>query len=179
MGLFLETKNLIINAPESTDFHDLYTLQSDPDVMKYIGQGVRTETEVMSGLEKAIAHYKKYAFSLGSVIEKENQQFVGRAGLIYLAYDDNQPDIEVGYALIKDAWHKGYGTELAKALIDWGFTHLTIEKLVGIVKPDNKASRRVLEKAGMRYIQNTTYWSNEVALYEIQKSHFAQTDLEL
>lgn len=169
MSLFLETKNLIINTPELSDFDNLYALQSDADVMKYIGQGVRTETEVMNGLEKATVHYQKYNFSLGCVFEKESGAFVGRAGLIYLAYDDSQPDIEVGYALIKKAWNKGYATELARALIYWGFKHLTIERLVGVINPNNEGSRRVLEKAGMNYVGRSYYWNNEVDLYETYK----------
>lgn len=43
MSLFLETKNLIINTLELSDFNNLYALQSDADVMKYISQGVRSE----------------------------------------------------------------------------------------------------------------------------------------
>ena len=97
MSLFLETKRLILKSPELADFENLYALQSDSDVMQYVGQGVRAHAEVMTGLEKAIAHQEKYGFSLGTVYEKESGDFVGRAGLIYLAYDDTKPDIEVGY----------------------------------------------------------------------------------
>src|SRR5262249_26590870 len=104
MSIFLETKRLIIHTPKMSDFDDLYALQTDTEVMKYVGKGIRTREEVVSGLEKAIAHLDKYGFSLGSVYEKESGEFVGRAGLIYLAYDDTQPDIEVGYGLIKKFW---------------------------------------------------------------------------
>ncbi|KTD11900.1 GNAT family acetyltransferase [Legionella gratiana] len=169
MNLFLETKNLIITAPELADFNNLYALQTDADVMKYIGQGIRTETEIMAGLEKAMAHYKKYGFSLGCVFEKESTQFVGRAGLIYVAYNDSQPDIEVAYALHKTAWNKGYGLELAKTLITWGFQNIAIEKLVADVHPKNERSRRVLEKAGMNYVGMGTYENKEVAWYSISR----------
>lgn len=148
MSLFLETKNLIINTPELSDFSNLYELQADVDVMKYIGQGVRTKTEVMNGLEKAIAHYKKHGFSLGCVFEKKSSQFIGCAGLIYVAYDDTQPDIEIGYAL-----HK----------IAWGFQFLSIDKLVADTHPKNERSRRVLEKAGMNYVGMGKYENNDVA----------------
>ena len=60
MSLFLETKRLIINAPELIDFDNLYALQTDADVMKYIGKGVRTPSEVMTGLQKAIAHLLRF-----------------------------------------------------------------------------------------------------------------------
>jgi len=169
MSIFLETKRLIINTPESIDFDNLYLLQTDADVMKYIGNGVRTQSEVMRGLEKAIAHQEKYGFSLGCVFEKESGAFVGRAGLIYLAYDDTQPDIEVGYALTKVAWGKGYATELSNALIGWGFQHLPITKLVAVINPNNEYSRHVLEKVKMNYVGRVHYSNSEVALYNIHK----------
>lgn len=170
MSIFLETKRLIINTPEKIDFDNLYALQSDTDVMRYVGQGVRTQSEVMIGLEKAIEHYKKHGFSLGCVFDKENGVFVGRAGLIYLGYDDTQPDIEVGYALIKSAWGKGYGTELAKSLIDWGFQQLSVEKLVAVINPKNNKSRGVLEKVKMTYVGRAQYWSQDVDQYHILKT---------
>ena len=179
MSIFLETKRLIINTPESIDFDNLYALQTDVDVMQYIGQGVRTSAEVTSGLEKAIAHQKKYGFSLGCVFEKESGVFVGRAGLIYLAYDDTQPDIEVGYALTKAAWCKGYATELANALINWGFQHLPVTKLVGVINPRNDRSRRVLEKVRMNYVGLAHYWNSEVALYDIHKSNIDYSKIKL
>ncbi|MBA2651733.1 MAG: GNAT family N-acetyltransferase [Tatlockia sp.] len=169
MNVLLETKNLIITTPQLKDFDNLYALQTDAEVMKYIGQGVRTQLEVMSGLEKAIAHQENHGFSLGCVFEKESGLFVGRAGLIYLAYDDTQPEIEVAYALNKTAWGKGYGVELAKALINWGFQHLTISNLIAVINPDNEHSRRVLERVNMNYVGRAHYWNNEVALYDIQK----------
>lgn len=169
MNILLETKNLIITIPQQEDFNNLYTLQTDADVMTFIGQGVRTQSEIMSGLEKAISHQEKHGFSLGCVFEKESGLFVGRAGLIYLGYDDTQPDIEIAYALIKTAWGNGYGVELAQAIIGWGFQHLTANKFVALTNPNNKYSRRVLEKVNMNYVGCAHYGNSDVALYDIQK----------
>ncbi|SRR5579883_100415 len=179
MSIFLETKRLIIKTPEATDFDNLYALQADADVMQYIGQGVRTPAEIKNGLEKAILHQKKHGFSLGCVVEKESGIFVGRAGLIYLAYDDTQPDIEVSYALTKDSWCKGYATELASALINWGFQNLPVTKLVAVINPRNDRSRRVLEKVKMNYVGRAHYWNNEVALYAIRKSNIDYSKIQL
>jgi predicted acetyltransferase/RimJ/RimL family protein N-acetyltransferase len=179
MRIFLETKRLIIHTPALIDFDNLYALQSDAEIMKYIGQGVRTQSEVMTGLEKAIAHQDKYGFSLGSVFEKESGAFVGRAGLIYLGYDDTQPDIEVGYALTKETWNKGYATELSKALIDWGFQNLAITKLVAVINPENDRSRCVLEKVKMNYVGRAHYWNTEVALYDIHKPNINFSNINL
>ncbi len=167
MTPFLETPRLIIYSPSWGELDNMCALQADADVMQFIGQGVRSREEVTLGLEKALKHQEKYGYSLGSVYEKNTGNFVGRAGLIHLSYDESQPDIEVGYALIKDAWNKGYATELAGALIHWGFKHLPVKRLVAVINPKNERSRHVLEKLKMKYVGLAFYWNQEMALYEI------------
>lgn len=169
MGIFLETNRLIIRIPELADFDSMYALQSDAEVMQYVGTGVRTQAEVRLGLEKAIAHQEKHGFSLGSVYEKNGGDFVGRAGLIYLGFNDTQKDVEVAYALTKATWGKGYATELANALIEWGFQHLEVERLIAVTNPNNQRSRRVLEKAKMTYAGLISHSGSEAALYTIMR----------
>ncbi len=70
MNIFLKTERLIIKPSTPEDFDDLYAIQSDPDVMQYIGQGVRTRPEVNEWLAKAIEHHRKHGFSFCSVFEK-------------------------------------------------------------------------------------------------------------
>lgn len=168
-SIFLETKHLIIKTASQDDYENLCVLQADPDVMRYIGDGVRSPAEVQNLLEKIMYHQKKHGFGFGTVFEKNTGLFVGGAGLIYLAYDDTQPEIEVGYMLHKAFWKKGYATELAKAIIRWGFENLPLDKLVAVIIPDNKGSRRVLEKAGMHYIGESEYRNKKVAKFEINK----------
>src|SRR5579872_7423680 len=148
MGIFLETKRLIIKPSELGDLDNLCALQADHDVMEYIGKGVRSPVEVNKWLEKSIEHHKKHGFSFGTVFEKASGDFVGQAGIMYLNYDDTQPDIEVGYRLHKKFWSNGYATELAKALIEWGFKNLSVKVLVAVTHSKNEKSRRVLEKTG-------------------------------
>lgn len=169
MPIFLETSRLILCSPTLSDLEDLLQLQSNPHVMKYIDKGVRDKEQVLLRLNKAIEHYKKHGFSLGSVYQKADKKFVGRAGLIHLAYDDTQPEVELGYALLPEVWNKGYATELAQSLINWGFEHLTVNQLVGITHLENLASQRVLQKCGMTFLKNTHYWDKEVKMYNILK----------
>lgn len=170
MSIFLETQRLIIKPSTPEDFDDLYAIQSDPDVMQYIGQGARSFDEVQESLKNIIAHHQKHGFSFCSVFEKESNQLIGQAGLQYLAYDDHQPDIEIGYRLNKQYWGKGYATELTKALIAWGFDNLTVNKLVAVINPENEKSRKVLEKAGMFYVGGIKYFDQIVPKFEIYKN---------
>ena len=171
MAIFLETKRLIIKTPDIKDIDKIYTLDSDPDVMRYIGNGLpRSKEESRQWYNKSVQYYGKYGYSFGLVYEKETGEFVGRAGINHNAYDDSQPDIEVGYRLFKKFWNKGYATELAMALIEWGFKNLELEKICGFASPNNKASRHVLEKAGMKLIGLDKYAEEEVVRYEIFKN---------
>jgi len=179
MGTFLETKRLILKTPKLSDMNELVLLQSDPDVMKYIGQGVRTREETKKFLETAIQHQEKHQFSMCSVYEKSTDKFVGQAGLIYLASDDSQPEIEVGYRLHKEFWQQGYATELSKALISWGFEHLPVNKLVAVINPANEKSRSVLEKIGMHYVERINYYNSEVSKYEIHKNNIDYNKIQL
>lgn len=171
-NLFLETERLAIYHPEETDIDKLCVLLSDSEVVKYMGHGQpRTHKEVQEGLMKAISHRQKYGFSMGLVYEKTTQQFIGRAGLFHLSFDDTQTEIEISYALLPIYWQKGYATELARALVAWGFKHLLVSRLVGIIYPDNHASKHVLEKIGMSYVDDVVYaaWSQPASFYAIEK----------
>jgi RimJ/RimL family protein N-acetyltransferase len=171
MKHLIETIHLIVKPPSFEEVELVYKLDSDPDVMRFIGNGLpRTQAESLYWYEKSIKHYEKYGFSFGLVFEKSTNEFVGRAGISYNAYDDTQPDIEIGYRLYKKFWNKGYATELALALLQWGFQSLKIQKLCGFAQPDNLASRRVLEKIGMKFVGRDTYGEDEVVRYEIQRS---------
>jgi [ribosomal protein S5]-alanine N-acetyltransferase len=137
--------------------------------MRYYGAGAKTYEETREFMIKMVQHQEKHGFSSGNVYEKETGLFVGRAGLIYLEMNDNQPDIEVGYLLHKQFWNKGYATELTKTFLEWGFKHLSVNKLIASVRLENTGSLHVLEKAGMTYVGNVQCYGNEIGKYEISK----------
>ncbi len=167
-----QTDNLIIKTPNSDDLDNLYKLQSDPQVMKYVGSGVRQKEVVADKLQKYIKHYEKHDFSFGSIYLKDTNEFIGWGGLIYLDFNDSQPDIEIGYAFLPEFWNKGYATEVVKDLVYCGFKRLSIDKIVAATLPDNIPSQKVLEKAKFTYVDNRINdgWGKEVSFYEIKNA---------
>ncbi len=144
-------------------------MRSDPEVMKYAGNGeVQTKEDIEKFLVTTISYQEKYGHSMCSVFEKESGIFVGQAGLFHIGFYDKQP--EIGYRLHKAFWGKGYATELTHALIKWGFEHLSVTKLVAFIHPENVASRRVLEKNDMNYMGIVNCYYGELAKYEIYKN---------
>lgn len=164
----LDTERLRIDIPSPKDINDWYLLHSDPEVMQYL-DGCPHKNMIQKWLEQDIMHYNTHGFSFGSLRCKKTQEFAGRAGLVYLNYEDHQPDIEIGYVLKRNCWGKGYATELAKALVLWGFANLSVHKLVAVTHPDNSKSQHVLTNVGMHFakcinVQGTGYY-----LYEIYR----------
>jgi [ribosomal protein S5]-alanine N-acetyltransferase len=178
--ILLETKRLIVKPTSLDNLDNTYKLYSDPEVMRYVGRGAKTYEETCNAVKLLIAHHEKHGFSTGDVYEKETGLYVGRAGLVYLEMRDDQPDIEIGYILHKIFWNKGYGTELAKGTVEWGFNHLPVNKLIANVSPKNISSCHVLEKIGMSYVGNFPYQGKlhfsdyEEARYEITLSKFKE-----
>ena len=148
----LETKRLFLKPIHIEQLEDLIELRGSLDVMRHIGEGkVQTPEEVLHFIESGKDYYKQYGFDFFSVFEKDTGTFVGQAGLFHVGFDVTQSDIELAYRFHKRFWQKGYATECANALIQWGFHHHGLSEIVAFVRPDNERSRRVLERAGMSY----------------------------
>ncbi|MBA2657334.1 MAG: GNAT family N-acetyltransferase [Tatlockia sp.] len=172
MGIFLETERLILKTAELSDLDRLVTLRSDFEVMENTGYGgTQTKEEVRQYLYFAISYQEKHGMGFCLAFEKESGNFIGEAGLFHLLFNDAQPEVEIGYHLYKKFWGKGYGTELVKALIQWGFEHLSVNKLIASTYPNNIASQKILKKSGFdcrskKQLPN----GEELIWYEIYKN---------
>lgn len=162
MVLFLETSRLLLRLPTLDDVSTLCVLRSNPEVTRYIGDGgVETHSEVERFLANAVRYQERQGMGYCLVFEKSTGRFIGQAGIFHLGLCENQQEIEVAYRLLPEYWGQGYATELAKALVHWGFAHLEIEELVAATHPDNVASQRVLTKAGFSLVAKVPCWYNQ------------------
>ena len=106
-----------------------------------------------SGLPAYLAYYDRGdRFGFWAAIERSSGEFVG--WFHFRPESDDAPDhIELGYRLRRSAWGKGYATEGSRALIEKGFVELGVERVFAATMVVNVASRRVLEKSGLRYVR--------------------------
>jgi ribosomal-protein-alanine N-acetyltransferase len=170
MNVFFETERLILKVPDRDDYASLHALQTDNDVMHFIGDGSPSQPEkIRTKLTKDIEHFAKHHFGTGLVFEKDSRQFVGQGGLTFLEYNDQQPDIELDLLLHKTSWGKGYGTEIVKGSLEWGFKNLPVTKLVAVIDPRNVNSQKVVLKAGLSFVEDAWFYNKTVKFYEILK----------
>lgn len=162
MTLLLETKRLIIKAPILSDLNNWIAVHADADLKK------QSDADIAQWLNYHILEFQQYGFSMCSVFLKENNVFIGRAGLFhYPSVDSKNPDIEMGYIIHKGHQGKGYATELANGLIKFAFDDLKVHKVVALTGVDNKISQRVLEKSGMKYLKKIQIDGEDLLLYEV------------
>lgn len=154
------------------DVDALYRLHSHPVVMQHIPRGTRTREEILEDIQDDITHQKKYGFSKWAVFSKESGEFIGRAGWAWL-----KDEVEAGYKFFPEYWGKGYATEILKALLSWGKANISAP-LVAFTYPDNIASIRVMEKAGMLFLRNDTYEGKSVVVYGYNKMHDDELDID-
>jgi RimJ/RimL family protein N-acetyltransferase len=153
--VFLETERLLLRRFTEDDVSNLVELDADPEVMHFVTGGRTTpREEVESDLLPAFfGHYERYAgYGFWAAIERSSGQFLG---WFHLRPDEGAApgEVELGYRLRRSAWGKGYATEGSRALIDKGFGELGVERVVAFTMVVNVASRRVLEKAGLRFVR--------------------------
>jgi [ribosomal protein S5]-alanine N-acetyltransferase len=102
-----------------------------------------------------------------------DNRLVGWNGLEYLP---DTGETEVGYLLSRSARGKGYATQAARAAVSFGFRTVGLESIIGLVHPDNIPSIRVLEKSGLRFIDNKVYFGMEMRRYRINRVEFEASE---
>ena len=155
MQIFLETKRLVLRRFTKDDVENLLELDGDPDVMRFINGGRPTsrdeiENEVLPAFLDYYQHYAGYGF--WAAVEKSTGEFIG---WFHCRPAEGAPpgEVELGYRLRRSAWGKGYATEGARALIQKGFAEFDVRRVVASTMVVNVASRRVMEKAGMKFVR--------------------------
>lgn len=149
------------------DLDELVRLRSDPEVMRYIGKQSREKVE--QRLRYYISHYESHGLGMWAVIHKRTGAMIGWCGLVFL---DGTQEVEVGYGVARDYWGQGLMTEAARASLRYGFEKLGLERIVAVAMPENSASRRIMEKLGMRYEKMAHHYGHELVYYAIRRGEF-------
>lgn len=156
--VFLETDRLLLRRFTADDLENLVSLHGDPEVMRYIngGQPVSRAEVCATVLPGMLASYERFAgFGFWAAVERVSGDFLGWFEL--RPTETSGPgEVELGYRLCRSAWGKGYATEGARALVRKGFAELGVVRIFATTMAVNTASRRVMEKVGLRYVRTFT-----------------------
>lgn len=189
----LETERLIIRPydPGNTnDVADAYAMYTDPEVVRYLsGQIVpdletqrarlRDRRDFYTALNNRSGMWAIAARDTGRVVGTVMLKQLPRSAPDFVTGNDaSRPflpatsaadltdDYEVGWHLARAHWGKGYATEAARAVMNFGFHELKLDAIYAVVNPANAASIRVTQRLGMAPLGRTRkYYNAEVELF--------------
>ena len=149
------------------DFDALFRVLGDPETMRHYptafdGQHVR------DWIERNMNRYRKDGFGLWAVCLKETEEMIGDCGLtLQNIHGEILP--EIGYHIHKDFWRQGYGSEAARAVRDWFFTHTDYPAVYSYMTVDNTASWSTAASVGMKRIKRYHDGEEELFVYTLTR----------
>lgn len=173
MNIIAETDRLIIRTwnPQA-DAEQAFYIYSDPEVTRFIITKVDSVESSENLLKRWITKSQELNNGSGfwAILPKETEEIVGTIILIQLRDENEQltPNYEIGWHLKKSAWGKGYATEAAKAILDYGFKTLKLPVIYSIARSENTNSLRVIQRLGMTPVGRTTkYYKMELEMFKL------------
>jgi RimJ/RimL family protein N-acetyltransferase len=169
--MMLTTKRLFLRPFTSEDLEYVYDMRSDSDVMQFIREP-QTHGETENWISTISAKWETEKIGFAGVFERNTKEFIGWCGLWKLP---ETHEIEVGYAIAKKNWRKGFAFEAASAFLSYGFNELKLKKIVAVARPENKGSIAVMEKIGMSFVKYGVFYGRDLVQYGISKEQFEGT----
>jgi RimJ/RimL family protein N-acetyltransferase len=169
MNVVIETERLLLRTFTLEDAELVFELNKDPEVIRYTGDPLRDLAHAKEVLEKvilpqyALYNHGRWAVVVKPGLDPDNTGFIGWCGL---KARPERNEIDLGYRFMKKSWGRGYATEAAFACLNYGFSKLKINRIVGRAMPQNIPSLKVLEKCGMQYVGEEVVDEHPAITYE-------------
>jgi ribosomal-protein-alanine N-acetyltransferase len=162
----LLTPRLELRRSGPADLGSLSAVFGDPEVMRFVGESRRPLDVAAVAASQAVVqeHWRTRGFGPLAVVERAGGRVVGEAGLQVL---EDGPDVELTYTFARAVWGRGYATEAARAVLRWAFAGLRLPRVVAVARPQNAASLRVVEKAGMRRVGSRSCYGGVLLEYAL------------
>jgi len=165
--IVLETPRLILRRWRPDDVDEAAKIFAKPEVMDgNIPGGTWTAKQTARILERMRELDKEMGFGFYPVILRETGALLGHCGLGPL---ERSGEIEVAYILDSPQWKKGYASEAARAVVQYGFENAGLDRIVAVAFPHNERSFGVMRRIGMGLVGPASHFGSTVIKYEIIK----------
>lgn len=166
------TERLELRAFQASDAEAYYRLNSNPEVMRYLGgESLCADVDTARAAIINYPDWELYNIGRWAAVLRETGEVIGFAGLKYLPEFDH---VDLGYRLLPEHWGKGLATEAARACLRYGFESLGLSQIVGYTDPQNEGSQRVLQKVGMERQEPVLYYGYPSEYFLIDAERYQQ-----
>ncbi len=160
-----QTERLIIREFQVLDIEALAHILAKSEVIQFSSTGVLSTKQTMVRIQTFLDSYQKNGYGKWAIIHRESGRLIGYCG-IAIEEIEGQLENALGYRLDSEFWGQGLATEAANACLEYAFNNLNFDYVLGIVEPENQASRRILEKIGMEFVKESTWHGKVVCIYK-------------
>jgi ribosomal-protein-alanine N-acetyltransferase len=156
---------LEIRPMTADDGDPLFEVLGNAEVARWLRpagvDGAFTRAECAATVARKAAHWTSHGF--GTSLAFDGERCVGWS-ILQHSLVAGHSEVEIGWAVARELWGRGIATELGRHALDCA-TAAGFERIVAFTRPDNLASRRVMEKLGLRYERDFTHAGLPHVLY--------------
>lgn len=164
----IETDRLEFVLYGENEYEDFVRLFTDDEVMKYVDKGVLSREAADALWNKLTKEFYPAGINtIWAVLTKDGGHFIANAAI--RPRPSKRDETEISYMLMPGEWGKGYATEIAQRLVEYGFDELKLTTVFATVDTENVPSIRVLQKCGMEKIRSEYDDLGEFYLYGVKK----------
>jgi RimJ/RimL family protein N-acetyltransferase len=168
------TERLVAHRAGVADEDFVAAMFSDPRVHATLG-GPRDRSQVRDALRRWEAHWSRHRFGPWIVADASGGAPVGWI-LLHATDTGGAGGVEVGWSIAADRWGEGLAAEGGRAATRIGFDDVGLASLVTFTLPENRASRRVMEKIGFTYDTDVEHAGLRHVLYRLDRATWEQRD---
>jgi [ribosomal protein S5]-alanine N-acetyltransferase len=172
MKITIETPRLILREVLDSDENDMFEMDSDPEVHKYIQNNpVKSIERIRQTISRFKKQYEDYNIGILTVTDRFTGECLGWAGIKFVSESVNNHTnfYELGYRFKRKHWGKGYATEAANAVVEYAFSKLNIETIFAQTDIKNTSSKKVLENLGFKHLEVFDDEGDLTDWYELKK----------
>jgi len=160
-----ETERLILRPFDDGDATALHRILNQEKILQYFPDpGSPTLERARRFVDHQIEQWRHVGYGWWAVEEKESGKLLGWNGLQYLPETE---ETEIGFLIDKDYWGRGLTTEAGRFALRFGFEGLNLQEIVALAHPENGGSQRVIEKLGLRFVEEAIYFGMAVRRYAL------------
>lgn len=168
--IITQTERLIIREFQVLDIEPLAKILAKPEVMQFFSPtGPLSTKQTAVKIQSFLDSYQKNGYGKYALIHRQSGRLIGYCG-IAVEEIEGKLENELGYRFDSEFWGQGLATEAVKACLEYYFDKFKFDSVLGIVEPENKASIRVLDKVGMKFVKESILWGKVVYIYKIKNN---------
>lgn len=164
VGWPVETDRLILRPVEKGDKPHLIRLWTSHEVRHHLGGPLSIE-DAVSRADEALASPGQVA-----VVNREDGAFVGLFSL-----QSGRGELELSYQVLPEHWSQGLALEAAMSLVRWAFGSSSAERVIAVTQASNSRSRRLLERLGMRPVDQCIEFGEMQVRYALERAPLDET----